>query len=257
MIRELIAATTVVVVTMLGAPAQAQIVIGETGLTANASAGVASDYLFRGISQTRSRAAYQGTAELSHGSGVYIGAFVSNMRFGGTDARQEIDALAGFRFVLAGFNFDIGAVWYTYPGFTRKTGQFGLNYAEGVLKVTRELGQFTLSGVVAGSPNFFGSSGTGIYLEGGVDWRTGFQDVVLGVRVGHQFIERNPRFGTPDYTWWGLTASRDFAIERVGTIAASVGYYQTSISRRDCAPLNGSGQDICGARAFGSLTFKF
>lgn len=238
-------------------PSQAQVVVGETGITVNASAGVASDYLFRGISQTRSRTAYQGTAEISHSSGVYVGAFVSNVRFAGTDARQEIDFLAGYRFTVADFNIDIGAVWYTYPGFTRQPGQFRLNYAEGVLKVTREIGQVTLMGGLYGSPNYFGSSGTGIYLEGGVDWRTGFQDLVVGGRVAHQFIERNPRFGTPDYTWWGLTLGRDFAIQGVGTINATVGYYQTSIGRSDCAAINGRGQDICGARAYGSLTFKF
>ncbi|MBC7431199.1 MAG: hypothetical protein H7345_03940 [Rubritepida sp.] len=258
MFHKTMFATCLVVAATLGAaPATAQIAVGETGLTVNASAGIASDYLFRGISQTRSRMAYQGTGEVSHSSGVYIGAFASNVRYAGTDARQEIDFLAGYRFTLAQINFDVGAVWYTYPGYSRQPGTFGLNYAEGVLKATREIGPVILSGVLAGSPNFFGSSGTGIYLEGGLDWRTGFQDIVLGGRVAHQFVQRNPRFGTPDYTWWGLTASRDFVVERVGTISASVGYYQTSIDRRDCAPINGRGQDICGARAFGSLTFKF
>lgn len=237
--------------------ASAQIALGETGLSVTGSALVASDYLFRGISQTRSRVAYQTNLELNHTSGVYIGAFVSNVEFAGTDARQEIDGLAGYRFTFADFNFDIGAVWYTYPGFSRQPGQFRLNYAEGVLKVTREIGPVTIAGTLAGSPNFFGSSGTGIYVEGGVDWRTGFQDIVLGARLAHQSIERNPRFGTPDYGWWGLTATRDFAIEGIGTISGSVGYYQTSISRGDCVPLNGRGQDICGARAFGSLAFKF
>ncbi len=238
-------------------PASAQIAIGETGISFTGNALVASDYLFRGISQTRSRVAYQTNLELNHTSGVYIGAFVSNFAFVGTDARQEIDFLGGYRFSFADFSFDLGGVWYIYPGYTRAPGQFGLNYAEGILKVTREIGQVTLSGLLAGSPNYFGSSGTGIYVEGGVDWRTGFQGIVLGGRLAHQSIERNPRFGTPDYTWWGLTASRDFAIDGVGTITGTVGYYQTSIDRSDCAPLNGRGQDICGARAFGSLTFKF
>ena len=76
-------------------------------------------------------------------------------------------------------------------------------------------------------------------------------------RLAHQWIARNPRFGTPDYAWWALTLSRDFAVPSLGTVTAGVGYYQTSISRQDCAPINGRGQDICGARALGSLSFKF
>lgn len=239
-------------------PAQAQVRLGETGLSLTGTGTVATDYLFRGISQTRSRPALQiSNLELSHESGVYIGAFLSNVSFAGTNARQEIDVFGGYRFAAAGFNFDVFGIWYTYPGYASQPGQFGLNYAEGALKVTREIGPVTLMGTVAGSPNFFGSSGTGIYLEGGADWRTGLLDLTAGARLGHQWIERNPRFGTPDYTWWALTLSRDFAVSGIGTVTASVGYYQTSISRQDCAPISGRGQDICGARALASLSFKF
>jgi hypothetical protein len=42
---------------------------------------VASDYLFRGISQTRNNWAVQGTFDLEHESGVYVGAFLTNAKF--------------------------------------------------------------------------------------------------------------------------------------------------------------------------------
>ena len=256
MVRRLLLAL-MFLAAMLPGTATSQIAVPETRLVFTGNAMIASDYLFRGISQTRSRPALQTNLELRHDSGFYIGAFVSNFSFVGTDGRQEIDLLGGYRFALGELQVDVGAVWYTYPGFSRQAGQFNLNYVEGVVKLSRELGPVTLLGTVAVSPNFFASSGTGLYLEGGVDWRTGVGEVVLGARLAHQFIERNARFGTPDYTWWGLTATRDFAVGRAGTVSATVGYYQTSIGRRDCAPLNGRGQDICGARAFGSLAFKF
>lgn len=239
------------------APARAQIAIGETGLTATINGTVASDYLFRGISQTRSRPATQATVELAHDVGLYVGGFVSNVRFAGTDARQEVDLFGGYRRAFAGFNFDLFGIWYTYPGFDRAPGQFNLNYAEVGLKVTREVGPVTLGAVFNYSPNFFGSSGDAYYVEGQADWKTGVFDTVLGGRLAYQAIQRNPRFGTPDYVWWGITLSRDFAIPSVGTVTATVGYFQTDISRRDCAPLDGRGQDICGARAFGSLAMKF
>jgi uncharacterized protein (TIGR02001 family) len=241
----------------LAAPAAAQVRLGDTGVSVTATGTFASDYLFRGISQTRSRPATQATVEASHDSGVYVGAFISHVRYAGTDARQEIDLFGGYRFTFADFNFDIGAIWYTYPGYDRAPGAFRLNYAEATIKVSREVGPVTLGVFFAGSPNFFGSSGTGIYVEGQADWKTGIWDVTLGARVAHQWIERNARFGTPDYAWWALTASRDFAIEGVGTITASVGYYQTSIRRSECVPLGPRGQDICGARALGAISFKF
>lgn len=238
------------------APASAQITLGETGLTLSPTATVASDYLFRGISQTRSRMAYQGSAELVHSSGFYIGTFISNVRFAGTDARQEIDAFGGYRFAIGPVNLDVGAQGYFYPGFSRAPGVQEMDFYEGYVKGTYEIGPVNLLAAVNVSPNYYGRSGTGVYIEGGADWKTGIWDLTLGARVGHQWIERNPRFGTPDYAWWGLSVSRDFVLPVLGnTITASVGYYDTSISRGDC--IFGTRQDICGARAVGSLTFKF
>jgi len=254
--RKLLLALTAAMGLGAAAPASAQITLGETGLTLAPTATIASDYLFRGISQTRSRPAWQGAFELTHTSGVYIGGFISNVRFAGTDARQEVDAFGGFRFALAGLNLDIGAQAYLYPGYSRAPGTFELDFYEGYVKAAYEIGQVNLLGSVFVSPNYFGRSGTGVYIEGGADWKTGIWDVTLGGRVGYQWIDRNPRFGTPDYAWWGISLSRDFVIPVLGnTVTASVGYYDTSISRGDC--IYGTRQDICGARAMGSLTFKF
>ncbi|MDB5416492.1 MAG: hypothetical protein JWR10_4827 [Rubritepida sp.] len=254
--RKLMLALTAAAGLFQAAPASAQIVIGETGLTLSPSATIASDYLFRGISQTRSRLAYQGAAELVHSSGVYIGTFISNVRFAGTDARQEVDAYGGYRFTLFDVNLDVGGIGYIYPGYSRAPGTFNLAFFEGYLKAAREFGPVNILASVNVSPNYFGQSGTGVYVEAGADWKTGIWDVTLGGRVGYQWIDRNPRFGTPDYAWWGISLSRDFVLPVLGnTITAAVGYYDTSISRGDC--IFGTSQDICGARALGSLTFKF
>ena len=247
---------------LLAPPAMAQTALGQSGLSLSGSTTIMSDYLFRGISQTRSRPALQGVAELSHAdSGLYIAAFVSNAKFLGYDATAEVDLYGGWRVSAAGFDVDVSAIWYHYPGFTRRGGQPRLDYAEGVVRVTRAIGPVTVSTVLAGSPNFFSTSGTGIYLEGGVDWRTGVAGVTLGARYGRQWIQRNANFGAPDYGWWSLTVGREFELPRLGTIAASIGYYQTSVARADCVPVGGPrgnmGQDICGARALASLAFRF
>jgi len=244
--------------TLLALPAAGQTRLGETGLSLSGSTTLLSDYLFRGISQTRSRPALQGVAELSHpGSGLYVAAFVSNARFPGYDATAEIDLYGGLRFELAGFDLDLSGIWYHYPGFSRRGGQPRLDYAEAVLHVTRPVGPVSLNGALAVSPNFFGSSGAGVYLEAGADWDTGLAGLTLGARYGQQWIARNANFGAPDYGWWSLTASRDIILPRYGTIAATLGYYRTSVARADCVPIGGRGQDICGARALGSLAFRF
>ena len=254
--RKLLLALTAAAGMASAAPASAQITLGETGLTLAPTATIASDYLFRGISQTRSRPAWQGAFELTHTSGVYIGGFISNVRFAGTDARQEVDVYGGYRFSVLGANLDVGVQGYLYPGYTRAPGTFDLDFFEGYVKGAYEVGPVNLLASINVSPNYFGRSGTGVYLEGGADWKTGLLDLTLGGRIGYQWIERNARFGTPDYAWWGIIVSRDFTLPVLGnTITASVGYYDTNISRGDC--IFGTRQDICGARAMGYLTFKF
>ena len=234
-------------------PATAQIALGETGVTATGTAIGASDYLFRGISQTRSRAAIQSTAELAHSSGVYIGTFASSAAFLNTSVSTEVDLLLGYRFRAWGTDFDIGAAWYLYHGFNRRPGQFNLDYAEAVLKASHAIGPVTLAGTLALSPNYFASSGFAVYAEGGADWTTGFEGLLLGGRIGYQWIDRNNRFGTPDYATWSLVASRPFDLGRLGAVTASVGYFDTSISRGDCV----GGQGICGARALAAVAWKF
>lgn len=241
----------------LGLPAQGQIAIGETGFSITGTATYGSDYVSRGISQTRSRMAYQMTAELQHESGVYIGGFIGNVRFAGTDARQEVDVFAGYRFNWSGFDFDLGGIGTFYPGYSAGRASDAIDFGEGYLRIARQLGPVKLMSSVNVSPNYFDATGLGVYVEIGADWNTGLWDLTLGARVGYQFIQKNPRFGTPDYAWWGLALSRDFAIENLGTITASIGYFDTTIPQTSCLSGQGVQQDVCGSRVLGSISFKF
>lgn len=164
--------------------------IPEAGLTATFTPAVTSDYLFRGISQTRNNWAAQATLDLQHESGVYVGAFLTNAKFLASpwnDARQELDILAGYRFELAGIAFDIGYVGYLYPGQDKAPGGQLNEYHEAVLKASYTLDIVKLSAAFAWSPNFFGRSGDGFYLEGGADLTLPFGFTAFG-RLGHQWI---------------------------------------------------------------------
>jgi uncharacterized protein (TIGR02001 family) len=236
--------------TLCGAgPALAQTRVEALGLTLSATPALATDYLFRGISQTRNRPAAQLGFEALHDSGAYAGAFLSNVAFAGTDARQELDALAGYRFSLLGLNWDVGAIYYSYPGYRRQTpGAYNIDYIEGALKASRGIGPVTLATAVNVSPNYFGQSGTGVYLEGGADVKLPL-DLTASGRLGYQWIEREPRFGTPDYLWYSLALAHDLP----GAVTLALGYYGTNIVQRDC----GGGQKICDNRVLVSLSRKF
>lgn len=232
--------------------------IPGTGITVTGLAATSNDYLFRGISQTRNNWAYQGTVDFEHESGVYVGAFISNAKFLGSpfnDTRQELDILAGYRFDIGPVEFDIGWVGYFYPGQSKPTGTQLNEYHEVVFKASYEIEPFKFLGTFAYSPNFFGRSGNGFYLEGGVDVDLPFEFTGFG-RVGHQWIERNPRFGTPDYLWYGVGVSREIAYG----FTAAVGWYGTNIDKRDCIAIPAradNGQRVCDGRVLFTLSRAF
>lgn len=215
------------------------------GFTVTGQLTLATDYLFRGVSQTQTGPAIQGTIDIEHSIGLYVGGFASNVDFAApSDANIELDGLFGYRREIFGIKWDLGAIYYSYPGAS--TQPFRLNYWEFALKASYEIGPATLLGGLYYSPDFQLQSGTAIYTEGGVDLRLPFELVVSG-RLGYQSIDRNQRFGLPDYWNWSLAVSRE-----VFGFTFAVGYYDTDISKRECA-----GSNICSARALASVSRKF
>lgn len=232
----------------LATPAAAQMPLGDSGLTLTVTPNIATDYLFRGISQTRNRPAVQGTIDLQHDSGVYIGAFASNVTFPGSNARQELDLAAGYRFAAGDATFDLGAIYYTYPGYDAAPGSYEYNYLELLAKGSYTMAPLKLVGTAAYSPNFYFESGSAFYLEGGADVSLPAEFTLSG-RLGYQWIERNSRYGAPDYANWSVAASREI----VAGITLTVGYYDTSLSKAECF----GGTKLCDARAMVTLSKIF
>ena len=123
------------------------------------------------------------TADLDRESGLYLGAFASNVAFLGTNARQEIDLLAGYRFSLGGMKLDAGVVWYIYPGYGAPTAGFGLNDVEFALRGNCAIDPVKLVGAVFSSPSFQLGSGKASYVEGGADISLPF-GITLAGRLG-------------------------------------------------------------------------
>lgn len=232
--------------------------IPGTGVTVTGLAATSNDYLFRGISQTRNNWAAQGTVDFEHESGVYVGAFISNAKFLANpynNTRQELDILAGYRFDVGPVEVDIGWVGYFYPGQSKPEGTQLNEYMEIVAKASYTYDPVKFLGTFAYSPNFFGRSGTGIYLEGGVDVDLPLDFTFFG-RVGYQWIQNNPRFGTPDYLWYGVGVSREIPLG----FTVAVGWYATNIDKSQCAPVVDratGGQRICEGRVLFTLSRAF
>ncbi len=259
MARTLILAATALCGGILLAPqaGTAQTAIDSLGVTVTTTPALTSDYLFRGLSQTRNRPATQLTVDAEHSSGFYIGAFLSNVAFAGTNARQELDYNAGYRFALGGLKLDIGGTYYSYPGYTAPRGGFELNYGEVALRASYEIAPVKFVGLAAWSPNFTGESGSAVYLEGGFDMALDF-GFTISPRIGYQMVERNvmPRtgsrdgyFGSPDYTTIQVSVSREI----VGGVIGSGTIVWNSNSGRDCF----GGTKVCDSRAVMTLSRPF
>ena len=104
------------------APAHAdEVATGSHAYSANV--GVVSQYVFRGLTQTNQRPALQGGFDYSHASGVYAGAWLSNVNWVAdvipeASASLEADFYAGFRktWESSGITGDVGYLRYQYPG---------------------------------------------------------------------------------------------------------------------------------------------
>lgn len=155
--------------------------------------GITSDYVFRGISQTDSNWAAQGSFDYAHPVGLYLGVWGSNVSFGGN---VEVDGYAGYRGEIAGINYDVGGVYYMYPK-SRDDAEF--NYFEVSAKASYTLKLTPVEPTIGVSyyfsPDFFGEDGTAHYINGklslGLPWglgvagEVGYQNVKGDETTGH------------------------------------------------------------------------
>ncbi|HZN23533.1 MAG TPA: TorF family putative porin [Burkholderiales bacterium] len=92
----------------------------EHTLTGNV--GLFSQYIFRGLTQTNKEPALQGGFDYAHSSGLYAGTWASNiswLRDGGAyraGGSLEWDFYGGWKPTFGDFAFDLGTLYYWYPG---------------------------------------------------------------------------------------------------------------------------------------------
>jgi uncharacterized protein (TIGR02001 family) len=82
----------------------------------SANLGAVSNYIWRGVSQTRDDPAIQGGLDYVHSSGFYAGTWASNIDWGTADPNYELDLYTGFGGSLNDdFSYKIGTIYYAYP----------------------------------------------------------------------------------------------------------------------------------------------
>jgi uncharacterized protein (TIGR02001 family) len=185
----------------------------------SANVTLATDYTFRGISQTDENFAIQGGFDFKHPSGFWAGTWASNVDFG-SDANIEVDLYAGFSKALPnGLGFDVAYYHYNYPN-----ANTGIDYNEVMVG-----GSYKIFNVKAWySDDYAGGTDESWYVEGNANLSLPME-VGLGLHVGYQEIGDNELFGTPDYTDWKVSVSKT-----VAGFGLAVSYVDTDIDEEDC-----------------------
>ncbi|WP_269714182.1 TorF family putative porin [Caulobacter sp. NIBR2454] len=168
--------------------------------TVSFNAGVARDYVFRGVSQTDENPQVFGGVDATAGQ-FYAGAWASNVDYSdSTDA--EVDLYAGFRPQAAGWSFDVGAVAYLYPG---QPDGADYDYVEAKIAASRAVGPATVGGAVFWSPDFFGVEDEATYAEANISYPVA-EKITLSGALGRQWVT-----SSSDYTTWNIGATWAFA----------------------------------------------
>ena len=154
----------------------------DFSMTANA--GLFTDYRFRGISQTNRQPAFQGGFDFAHKSGFYLGNWNSNVDAGMYNgANLEMDFYGGFKGSFDAFSYDVGALYYYYPG----SGIGGTPKIDNTeLYIAGGWGPFSLKYSYAVS-DFFGvpDSKGAYYLDGTITYPLTKEFSLIG-HVGYQ-----------------------------------------------------------------------
>ncbi|MDQ3040193.1 MAG: TorF family putative porin [Pseudomonadota bacterium] len=191
---------------------------------ANAHAGtsgnitLASDYVFRGVSQTNQKPALQAGIEYAADSGFYAGSWGSNISWlsdlsttlAPISSSLELDLYGGYRGKFSdAVSYDVGALYYWYPGDFPS----GFNSAD-TLEVYAGLTVAASEKVSLGAKYFhaatdlFGyadSDGSGyLDLTANVALDDGW---AIGAHAGKQWIDGNDAF---EYTDWKLGVTKSF-----------------------------------------------
>lgn len=199
--------------------------------------GVYSDYRTRGVSQTQNDPAVQGSATLTHSSGLYAGAWSSNVDYGyDSSTRQEIDYYAGYYWQISDdISLDVAYYKYEYP-------------REASLNNNESHAQISAYGFNIGGNYSDNLGGDDSFLYSYVGYET-ILPMNTGLNLRYGLVDyKDPSFykseedtGRNKYREWSATLSKTLL-----ELDWTVSFIDTDLSKDECYSYNGF-DDVCSA----------
>lgn len=240
---------TLIATAMLAATATAQAEI-------SANVSMASDYVFRGISQTDNQMALQGGFDYEHESGLYIGTWASNVDSSlfnnGRDPQLEVDLYAGYSGSLSeAIGYDLGYLRYQYPS----ASSVGTNewYASGSYS-TDGYGDLSLKINYSPELKFLPSDQSAWYLDAGYETTLPWYEIGFSAHFGYSFGDAFDVSSTSSdtgfhdtYTDWSLGVSKS-----VFGVDLGLTYTDLDLSSDDDCH-----KDFCDSKIVASISKSF
>ena len=180
----------------------------------SANVALSTDYMYRGGSQTNEQPAISGGFDYAHSSGLYAGLWASNVDFGDS-ANIEIDYYGGIAGEFSnGFGWDVGGLYYQYPGVTDADdagGDFDFFEVYGGLEYTFSDVQFepAIGASFAYSPDYFGEVGDSYYVALDLGFSLPY-GIGLAFQYGNQMFDDEAAAGT-DYQHYSVGLSKEIS----------------------------------------------
>lgn len=206
----------------------------------SASVGIATDYRFRGISQTENDLALQGGFKASHGSGFYVGTWASNLSGWGTfgGANLELDLYGGYATEIGGVGADFGVIWYVFP-----QGASNTSYGEFYGSLSKAAGpaSFTVGANYAfkqSALSLAGEKEDNIYVyaktKAAIDGTPLSLNAQIGYSDGNAGAGPNGWVASPTGSYFDWSAGVSVKLPW-GPLSMSATYVDTDISRSEAA----------------------
>ncbi|MCC2602623.1 TorF family putative porin [Sphingopyxis yananensis] len=194
---------------------------GDISVTGGAV--LVSDYRYRGLSQTGGDIAFQPQITVQHYSGIYAGAWASNIKDTAILGGLETQLYGGYaREIASGTTLDVGLTYYLYPDGKQAMGNSDyaelnsqIGYLIGPVEAKASL-DYAWNQSALGSDNLYASFAVSAGIPNTpvtIKAQTGYTDGALA------------RFGPKDHVWdWSLGASAN-----IGPVTAGLSYVDTNV----------------------------
>jgi uncharacterized protein (TIGR02001 family) len=215
----------------------------------SAKAGVASDYIYRGTSLSDRKPAVGAGVEATYGW-LYAGATAASVKLP-SEPGAELTFAGGIRPSYANIDFDLGAIYFLYPGEMPGTN---IDYWEASARADTAIGEsFRAAGGFAYSPNVSNTGAWGWYAAAGLGYEVPARVLPLDIGVlitgaagyswfGNQSLALGG-FELPAYLNWhaGVTFTHKF-------FNLDLRYHDTNLSKENCFVFTGDPNARPGGR---------